>query len=78
MKVPNHKHGLQTSKRYLKGLAGEVVSRGKIEEIPIGREILNEASSDGSISISDNHLRRFHFFLNLKLGFVPRMIRKIL
>jgi hypothetical protein len=61
MKVPNHKHGLQAVQRYLKQLAGGVVSRGKIEEILIGREILHEASGDGSIGISDDHLSRFHF-----------------
>ncbi len=61
MKVPNHKHGLQALHRYLKRPAGEVVSRGKIEEILVGREILHEAPGDGSIGISDNHLSRFHF-----------------
>jgi hypothetical protein len=77
MKVPDHKHSLQASERYLKRLAGGVVSKGKIEEISMGREILHETSRDGSISIPDNHLGRFHFFHDLKLEFVPKMIRKI-
>ena len=71
IKVPNHKHSLQAPQRYLKRLAGEVVSTGKIEEILIRREILHEAPGDGSIDISDDHLRRFHFLLGLKLEFVP-------
>jgi len=62
MKVPNHKHSLQASQRYLKRLACGLVSRTKIEEIPIRREILHETSGDGSIGISDNHFGRFHFF----------------
>jgi hypothetical protein len=47
--------------RYLKRPAGGVVSRGKIKEILIGREVLQEALGDGSVGISDHHLSRFHF-----------------
>ena len=54
-----------------------MIGRVQIEEVLIGEEILDEAFGDDSIDISDNYFGRFHFFLDLKLGFVPQVIRKI-
>jgi hypothetical protein len=62
MKVPNHKHSLQASHGYINRRANGVIGRGQIEEILIGREILQEASGNGSVSISYNHFGGFHFF----------------
>jgi len=61
IKVPNHKDGLQASQGDLEGLGGEFVHTGKIKEVSIRREILYEAPGDGSIGISGDDLRRFHF-----------------
>jgi hypothetical protein len=77
MKVPNHKHSLQAFHRYINRRAGGIIGRGQIEEVLIGKEILDKAFGDGSIRISDNHLGRFHFFSGLTLEFVPHMIRNI-
>jgi len=71
MKVPNHKHGLQASHGYINRRARGIIGRGQIEEVLIGREILDEAFGNGSIRISDDHFGRFHFLLVLKLEFVP-------
>lgn len=74
-KVPNHKHSLQAFHRYINRRAGGVAGRSQIEEVLVGREILDEAFGDGSIRISDNHFGRFHLLFVLLLEFVPQMIR---
>ncbi len=77
MKVPNHKYSLQAFHRYINRRAGGIIGRGQIEEVLFGREILDEAFGDGSIRVSYDHFGRFHFLVDLKLEFVPWMIRKI-
>jgi hypothetical protein len=49
-----------------------MIGAGQIEEVLVGREILDEASGDGSIRISDNHFGRFHFLPDLGLVVYPK------
>jgi hypothetical protein len=76
-KVADHKHSLQAFHRYINRGAGGMIGRGQIEEVLSGKEILDEAFGDGSIGISDDHFGRFHFLMDLRLEFVPQMIRKL-
>ena len=77
VKVPNHKHSLQAFHRYINRRAGGMIGGGQIEEALIGREILDETFSDGSIRVSYDHFGRFHFLPDLELEFIPQMIRKL-
>jgi len=77
MKVPNYKYSLQAVHRYINRRAGGMISRGQVEEVLFGREILDEAFGHGSIRVSDDHFSRLHFLADLKLEFAPQVIRKI-